>query len=353
MDPQTGQPLMEDSSAKKLADSILTAIKGGADFAALVAKYSTDQGSKDKAGVYDFFPYGKMVPEFNDFCFSKPAGTQAVVKTSFGYHVIEAMGTKGNSPFYRVAFMAKEILASDVTVQNASLNATKLSATKTAKEMDVYLAKNGIQKQSWPTIIKENDSRVAQFQDARQLVRWAFEAKVGELSEPFNIDNSDFVVAVVDKIQSEGTQDAKTARPMAEGAVRNQKKADIIIAKIGANPTLEKAAAAYGNQVQVAGADSSITLSAQIVPGIGAEPKLIGASFNKENQTKVSEAIVGGTGVFVIKVNSVGTKPADTPEIAAQLKAQKIASLKNQTGASWFEGLKNQATIKDYRSKFY
>ncbi len=353
VDPQTGQPLMEDSLAKKLADSILTAVKGGADFGALVTKYSTDEGSRDKAGVYDYFPYGKMVPEFNEFCFSKPAGTQGVVKTSFGYHVIEAMGTKGNSPFYKVAFVAKEILASDATVQNASLNATKLSATKTAKEMEVYLAKNGLQKQSWPTLIKENDSRVAQFQDARQLVRWAFEAKVGELSEPFNIDNSEFVVAVVDKIQSEGTQDAKTARPMVEGAVRNQKKADIIIAKIGANPTLEKATAAYGNQVQIVGADSSLTMSAQLVPGIGAEPKLIGASFNKENQTKISEPIVGGTGVFVIKVNSIGTKPADTPETVAQLKQQKIAMLKNQAGSRWFEGLKNQATIKDYRSKFY
>ena len=353
IDPQTGQPLMEDSLAKKLADSIFAALKTGADFGALVTKYSTDQGSKDKAGVYDYFPYGKMVPEFNEFCFSKPAGTQGVVKTSFGYHIIEAMGTKGNSPFYKVAFMAKEILASDVTVQSASLNATKLSATKTAKEMEVYLAKNGLQKQSWPTLIKENDSRVAQFQDARQLVRWAFEAKVGELSEPFNIDNSEFVVAVVDKIQKEGTQDAKAARPMTEGAVRNQKKADIIIAKIGANPTFEKATAAYGNQVQVIGADSTLTMSTQFIPNVGNEPKVIGASFNKENQTKVSEPIIAGTGVFVLKVNSVGTKSADTPEVAAQTKAQKIASLKNQAGSKWFEGLKNQVTIKDYRSKFY
>jgi peptidyl-prolyl cis-trans isomerase D len=353
VNPQTGQPIMEDSIAKKLADSIYTAIKGGADFNALVTKYSTDQGSKDKAGVYNYFAYGQMVPEFNEFSFTKPAGTLGVVKTSFGYHVMEAMGTKGNSPVYKVAFMAKEIMASDATVQTASLNATKLSAQKTPKDLEVYLAKNGIQKQSWPTLIKENDSRVAQFQDARQLVKWAFEAKQGEISEPFNIDNSEFVVAIVDKIQSEGTQDAKAARSMVEGVIRNQKKADIILAKIGANPTFEKASAAYGNQVQIAGADSSLTMNAQIIPNVGAEPKVIGAAFNKDNQTKISDPIIGGTGIFVIKVNSVGTKPADTPEIAAQIKSQKLALLRNTVGARWFDGLKNQATIKDYRSKFF
>jgi peptidyl-prolyl cis-trans isomerase D len=194
---------------------------------------------------------------------------------------------------------------------------------------------------------------VAQFQDARQLVKWAFEAKQGEISEPFNIDNSEFVVAIVDKIQSEGTQDAKAARSMVEGVIRNQKKADIILAKIGANPTFEKASAAYGNQVQIAGADSSLTMNAQIIPNVGAEPKVIGAAFNKDNQTKISDPIIGGTGIFVIKVNSVGTKPADTPEIAAQIKSQKLALLRNTVGARWFDGLKNQATIKDYRSKFF
>lgn len=353
INPQNGQTILEDSIAKKLADSIFVALKGGADFGALVTKYSTDEGSKEKGGVYDYFPFGKMVPEFNEYCFTKPLGSLGVVKTSFGYHIIEAMGTKGNSPVYKIAFMAKEIMASDVTVQNASLNATKLSAQKSSKDLEAFLAKNGLQKQSWPTLIKDNDYRVAQFQDARQLVKWVFDANQGDISEPFNIDNSNFVVAMVDKIQEEGTQDAKAARPMAEGAVRNQKKAALILSKIGKNISLESAVAAYGNQVQTIGSDSLLTMNTQIIPNIGSEPKVIGASFNKKNQEKVSEPIIGGTGVFVLKVNAIGTKPVDTPEITNQLKAQKLALLKNGVGARWFDGLKNQATIKDYRSKFF
>jgi peptidyl-prolyl cis-trans isomerase D len=51
---------------------------------------------KIKAGFYDYFEYGKMMPDFNDFSFTKPAGTKDC-KNPFGYHVIEAMGTKGSS----------------------------------------------------------------------------------------------------------------------------------------------------------------------------------------------------------------------------------------------------------------
>jgi peptidyl-prolyl cis-trans isomerase D len=47
-DPQTGQPLLEDSVAKKRIDSIEAAIKGGADFNAMVIKYSDDKGKQRK-----------------------------------------------------------------------------------------------------------------------------------------------------------------------------------------------------------------------------------------------------------------------------------------------------------------
>jgi peptidyl-prolyl cis-trans isomerase D len=351
VDPQSGQPIAIDSVAKKQADSIFNAIKGGASFAALAAQFSSD-GSKDKGGDLGTFGYGAMVPEFNDFCFNKSVGAKDVVRTQFGYHIIEIMSQKGSSPAYKIAFMAKEILPSDITINTANNNATKLSAQKGGKDLDAYVAKNGLQKVSWPSIIKENDFSVGQLQDARQLVRWVFEAKTGDVSEPFTIGDQ-FVVATVDKIQSEGTQDAKAARAMAEGVVRNKKKATTIIAKLGATPTLEAAAAAYSKQVETAGADSSITFGSQIIPNVGPEPKVIGASFNAAYQTKVSAPIEGNNGVYVIKVNSIGAKAADTPETIAQQQKQQTDALRNQAAAGWFEGLKNQATIKDSRSKIY
>ena len=171
------------------------------------------------------------------------------------------------------------------------------------------------------------------------------------MSEPFSLGDQ-FVVASVDKIQKEGNQDASTARTGAEVIIRNRKKAAIIQQKLGANPTLESAAAAYKKQVIQAGADSSITFNAQIVNGLGIEPKLIGAAFNKEYQAKPSPSFEGTTGVFVLKVNSIKSKPADAPDVAAQQVSSRIAAIRSQTG-NWYEGLKKQAAIKDTRSKVF
>ncbi len=349
-DPRTGEVKNTDSVAHKLADSIYNAIQAGADFAALAAKYSSD-GSKDKGGDLGTYGYGTMVPEFNDFTFENPVGSKKVVKTQYGYHVIEILNQKDFKPAYKIAFVGKEITPSDVTINNASLEATKASAEKNKADLEKYLEKKGIHLTQAPGNIKENDYSFGSLQDARQLIRWAFDAKVGDVSEPFSIGDQ-FVVATVDKILNEGIQDAATARPGCEVIIRNRKKADIIIKKLGNNPTLESASSAYNKPVLVAGIDSSLTLSSQIINGLGVEAKVIGASFNKDYQTKVSPAIAGTSGVYLVKVNSVQAKPADTPEVAAQQATAKLNTMRSQIG-NWYEGLKKQASIKDNRKEYY
>lgn len=351
-DPQTGQPLMEDSLGKKKADSILGAIKAGADFVAMAREFGTD-ATKDKGGDLGFFGYSApMVEEFNQACFGKPVGTLEVIRSRFGYHVIELTAAKGATPAYQIGFLAKEILASEATIEKASLEATKLAAQKDPKNFDAYIQKNGLRKISSAALIKENDANAGELQDARQLIRWVFEAKKGEISDPYNIGDM-FVVAVVDKIFSEGTQDVETAKPMVEGVIRDQKKAEQIVKNLGANPTLEKAAAAYSKDILSAGLDSSLTFTSPIINGIGTEPKLTGAIFNKENLNKVAAPLAGKTMVYVFKVNGIASKPADTETEAAQFKTQQISALRNQAATSWFEGLRKKATIKDNRSKFF
>jgi peptidyl-prolyl cis-trans isomerase D len=347
-DRESGKVIMADSVGKKLADSILAAVKSGADFGALALKYSTD-GSKEKGGDLGTFGFGQMVPEFNEFCFTKSVGSKDVVKTQFGYHIIDVQNQTNFKPAYKIAIVAKPILPSDETVNAASIAATKASANKSSKELADYIAKSGLKMVEMPTIIKENDFSVGNMQEARNLVQWAFKAKKGAVSEPIQIGD-EFVVATVNNIYAEGTQDAAAARAGAEAAVRNQKKADMIVAKIGA--TMETAAAAYNKQVQVAGADSSITLNGRIINGIGAEPKVIGAAFNKENQTKASTAIVGTSGVYIIKTTAVSPKAETTVEQKATQASSRIAGIRQQ-GSNWFEGLRKQADIKDSRSKFF
>jgi peptidyl-prolyl cis-trans isomerase D len=351
VDPNTQQPIRSDSAAKKLADSILAAIQSGADFGAMAKQYSADASNKDKAGDLGTFSYGTMVPEFNTFCFTKTPGTKAVVKTDFGYHIIDLIGQKNFNTAYKIAYVAKEISSSDVTINKSSLEATKTSSFKTKEELEKYAAKNGLSLTAAPSMIKENDFMVGMLQDARALVRWTFEAKAGQISEPFSIGDQ-FVVAVLDKVMEEGLQDAKTARPGCEAIIRNQKKAEIIRKKIGNNPTLQSAATAYSKSVQTAGADSTILFTSQIINGVGMENKVIGASFNKAYQSKPSPLIDGTSGVFIIQITGFGNKPAQTPDILAQQAQSKLASIRSQTGG-WYEGLKKAANIKDSRSTHF
>ncbi|RXZ83362.1 peptidylprolyl isomerase [Paenibacillaceae bacterium] len=80
---------------KEEADAILAELKNGADFAKLAAEKSIDPGSKDNGGVYDFFPRGTMVPEFEEAAFGMKNGELSdVVPTDYGFHIIKTLEHK-------------------------------------------------------------------------------------------------------------------------------------------------------------------------------------------------------------------------------------------------------------------
>jgi peptidyl-prolyl cis-trans isomerase D len=348
-DRQTGQPLMADSVAKKRIDSIQLAIQGGASFDDMEARYSADSAAHKEKGVMTF-PTSAIqnketfAPEFGNFLLNENGETRKAVKTNFGWHYIEILEKKNPSPAYKIAYVARNIAASPETMNLANAKASKLSGeAKDVKGFDAFVAKEKLQKYDGAAVLKENDYAVGPLQDARQLVKWAFEAKEGQVSEPFNIGEQ-FVVAVVTKVVAAGLPDAKTARPQVEFYVRNEKKAAQIKTKLAGVQSVEAAAAVYNVTVATAGADSTLTFSSAAINNVLAEPKLIGAVFNKANQTKLSEPIEGNSGVYVFKVTASGTKNIDAAI------ADKSKMLMQQLGG-WYEGLKKIADIKDERSK--
>jgi peptidyl-prolyl cis-trans isomerase SurA len=77
------------ATALKLADSIATALRGGADFAALAAKYSDDTTTRAAGGELGWFRRGMMVPAFENAAFAmKPGEISPPVETTYGFHVI-------------------------------------------------------------------------------------------------------------------------------------------------------------------------------------------------------------------------------------------------------------------------
>ncbi|MEO8719596.1 MAG: SurA N-terminal domain-containing protein [Ginsengibacter sp.] len=357
IDPQTQQPLMDDSSAHRIADSIAVAIQAGANFDQLEQKYSTDQAARQQKGVMTFdlttIQSDNFSKEFGDFLMNDKGETKKVVKTQFGWHYIEILDKKNLQPAYKIAYMAKEIVPSDQTINSANTAAIKLSGSATdVKSFNDYVAKNGLKKIDVPTELKENDYQLGNLEDARTIVKWAFDAKEGQVSDPFAVKD-DYIVAVVDKKLKAGVPDVSTARPMVEGIIMNLKKAREITKKLNNPATLEAAAAPYHLQVLSSGADSTLTFDAQIINGIGNEPRVAGAAFNKEYQSKISPAFSGNSGVFVIKVNSISTKPPVSPEIQKLQQNEELNKNIQDALSQSFNSLKKIADIKDSRSRFF
>src|SRR3984885_852536 len=84
-----GADAKTDAAAKAKAEDILKQIKAGANFADLAKQYSDDPGSKNSGGELPFAQHGTMVPEFDKAIFSQKIGDTEIVKSQFGYHIVQ------------------------------------------------------------------------------------------------------------------------------------------------------------------------------------------------------------------------------------------------------------------------
>ncbi|MEY3989096.1 MAG: hypothetical protein RI985_177 [Chloroflexota bacterium] len=89
--------LVEDEAT---AVRVVELLKEGKEFGTLAAEFSTDPGSKDNEGIYEWTGRGYYVAEFDKAVFDDlKVGeyTQTPVKTDFGYHVIKVLGREERS----------------------------------------------------------------------------------------------------------------------------------------------------------------------------------------------------------------------------------------------------------------
>lgn len=348
-----GEGGLTDSAAKKRIDSIAAAAKSGADFNNLVLQFSDDPGSKSKGGEYEFasLQFSNLSKEFAEVAFYGNTGDKKVVKVEnssySGYHYIEVMQQKNIQTAYKVAYMSKAIVPSDETVNAANNAAQQFAAnTKDKKSFDDNAAKQN------KTVlvandIKELDYNVGNLGSNRTFVRWVYENDVNDISEPTQIGDR-FIVAIITSVNEKGLMSVQAARPLTEQFIRNEKKAKIIIDTKMKGGSLDAMAQAIGQPVQRA---DSLSFGG-FIPGVGNEPKVLGAAFNKDLQGKVSGPIAGANGVYAIKVENIGAKPAMGADVESQRQAA-MANLKGQISYRAMDALRQAADVKDYRNKFY
>jgi parvulin-like peptidyl-prolyl isomerase len=87
-----GKPARTDAQAHSLAEQLLSKIQHGSNFGALAKKYSDDPGSAVKGGEYPQVTKGEMVPQFDQASFNDKLHQPRIIKTTYGYHIIEVLG---------------------------------------------------------------------------------------------------------------------------------------------------------------------------------------------------------------------------------------------------------------------
>jgi peptidyl-prolyl cis-trans isomerase SurA len=114
--PQVGDN--ESSVAKQLIDSLHNEIQKGADFGELAMKFSEDFNSAKNGGELGFIERGNLVKSFEEAAFQLEKGEISdVVKSEFGYHIIQMIERKGEKINVRHILIQEKI--SDKNVDQA------------------------------------------------------------------------------------------------------------------------------------------------------------------------------------------------------------------------------------------
>ena len=312
--PDTQGDEAELAELKTRADSLLRAVRRGADFADLVTRFSDDPGSKDKGGFYDFFPRGRMVAPFENFCFDNAPGTTGVVETQYGYHIIKVEGQTEPVERVSVAIIEQAVEPSSETVRNAYQSASEFAIGVTDRES--FMAKAG--EQGFPTNvatdIARNAKTIAGLRTASELVSWAWNAEEGDISNPILADNT-YVVAFLDRVKAAGEPRFEhVEEAMRSGAIEEAKAEKLVAAMQGGD--LASIAAAQGVDVRNSG---KVALKFPTIRGAGAkaEPVVVGTAAGAEVGAVVGP-IVGENGVWVISTKSVSDAPAKDDFLSEQ-----------------------------------
>ena len=341
------------SDARRRAESLLKQIQGGASFEAL-AQSNSEDGSAQQGGDLGYFKNdGRMVKPFESaiFGFTGSGLIPRVVETDFGYHIIKITEPKTNQ-LYRVAGIGKTITPSEATTNEAYQKASQFAASSRTKEaFDENAKKDRALVIANAERIPETASNINALTDARAIVRWAFDDKtdINSVSEPFQVGDQ-YVVAVLTGSTDKDEVKVDDYRAELTAKVRNQKKADQILAKLGTpNGSLETIAQKYGAGAIVETA-ADINLATGFLRSAGVDPVALGRAFGLK-AGKRSKPFAGEGGVLIVEPTRI--TPAPNVADYAMYKTSIQQNLGQRTTVYVNEAIKEAAKITDRRAKFY
>ena len=347
---QVGGATVEE--ARTLADSISTALKGGADFESLAQKYG-QQGQKQWLTSAMYENSNSMDEESKNYLNAINTLAPGEVKNlefSQGNIVLQVTARRAMVEKYDVAVIKHTIDFSKQTYSDAYNKFSQyVSENKTLEDLEKNAAKNGYQVRERKDL-SNAEHYVAGLRSTRETMKWIFDAKKGEVSPLYECGNNDnlLVVALTD-IHPVGYRSLDAVKDMVRQEVVRDKKFEKIQANLAGVASIA-AAKEKGARIDTV---RQITFSAPVfVQATGSSEPALSGAVAAAKQGDFSKALVKGNGgayLFQVlkKAEREGVK-YDEKTAETQLRQQAI-----QATSRFLQELYQKSDVVDNRYLFF
>jgi len=330
------------------ADSLVGVIKRGGDFNDLALRFSAvPTNNTDKPGELGWMT-SQMYGGILDSCLTAPLNTPFHITSQYGIHILKVTSRTKPQKKVQVAVYEKSAVAGKETFQNYYNMANELVVKSSNKQA---LFNQTANENNWPVFpavgIPEGAKTVANISNARELTRWIYEAKVGDVSPIISIDNKSFVVATLTSIQEKGVTPLSVKRFEIDTELRREKE----VKKLAEELKLLMAQASDIDELaELAG--TGVSRQTGIAFGsLGAQqldPKFIGAVAGAQEH-KLLGPVEGAIGVYAFTVEGRQAGAFYTEEDAQRQQQQTI----NQQSQMAIYVHSRVAKVDDRRAKFF
>ena len=313
----------------ELVDDIYAEAKvKGADFDALVEKYSEENQDGNKS--LDV-PYSYLATPFADALANAKKGDVVKIENNGMVLITKVLGAGEKSRHYRLATLNYNLEASNETYNNIKKAAEEFAQNANGSvENFEKINALGLKRS---TIIKESQRNIQGLSNSLEVLRWAYEANVGEISSLFDLNENGWVVAMVTSGDI-ACKSLEEATPEIKRELVNRKKAALLKAKMQ-GATLPEIAANAGAKVEsFVGVKTTSEINDDARVAVALE------SVTAETIGKVLPLIEGVDGVYAVVVEKVEeAAPAEMLTLEAeQLKARATELNDVYNNEIWYEG---------------
>lgn len=339
-------------AAKKIADSLLAGIKGNPAKFAEGLKLSDEPNAVERNGSVGWTtPQSQFAPGYLSFLANNAKGSTGLVETEFGYHIINVEDKKAGTMGYKMAHLVKEIKPSEATEADEDKKARRFIQQIQGKSFNdfVNIAKKSNFQYTNAKSAKRFDGQLQGLGTDKdeEIIAWAFDKKreKGD-TEFFTVEGTgDKVVVYLNGKQEKGLADPESVRDQIETIVLNKLAAKQISDKIAKGASLDQVAKTFATAKQSA----QVNMLNPSVAG-AMEPKVAGAAFGIA-KGKVSNAVEGGTGVYVLvkKNETINKQPGDAKQFTESITQRNSGMF----GQAWLKSLQDNADIDDYRIEIW